>query len=589
MITFSLLAFFSVAFPIDRVDPISTVDDEPVVSSSSDEAIEDDSVFVRYDLRPVMPSFDGVSWKAPLVSALANPWDNLGGVNASELYEFAPPETILDVITRILGDEMHFEGREILLDGEASLLVLAPPAVQKKIRVVLDGLETALSSSVKIRVDVYTVLQSAGDALVESNVVTTQKADGIAADLAAAGAAHARHTFELSPGRTAILDQTRTVTFLYDFDVEIAQGAIAFDPAVLDLDEGTRIMMRGYQTQTGTVLSLWAFATDFVQGVQERRFGGGGAIGHVRDGGLELIAGPQKVQTADVATTSVACTTFLPEGKAIVLASESNRAGRIARQVMILRRVGAAPKSFYKFAIPDSNITLMLANSQPFGAARFGLDLSFSWFDGLRGHPVVKAGLEPASSQFLFDWLKPRFAVWRRFGPWAVVVTTPAWDNQAGAQLEQLIGSVDAANETVDVSVDLIASGGIGAARWSLPVMTGSAFGIVLGSTSTAMLDYNVEVAQYATVADATMVPTFDGLAGVFGVWRGTGGYVVDAEGFGHRVVLPITTIDTGPFSGRLDQIQIDTLRFNERRSVAEGATLDVGSGPGLSLRVGLR
>ncbi len=555
---------------------------------TNDDAVAEDNVLVRYDLRPVMAEFDGPSWREPLVSVLAAP-EELSYASADELAAAAAPETIVDVVTRILGDEMHFEGREMSLVGTHSLLVLAPASVHAKIRAVLDGLEGAMSAELRVRMDVYSL---AGPATVASNanIVSLAEADRIGAELASAGAEHTSEDFELYAGRTALLDETRATTFVYDYSVEIAQGSLGFDPVIVNVPEGRRTMLRGFSTGAGAVLSFLTSDTRLEGGLRSRAFGGSGAVGHVRDGGLEFVAGPQSIQTADASTTSVACTTFVPQGKAAVFTSDATRAGAVSHQVIVLRVVGDAPASFRSIDIPDSNFKLMLLNSEVFAASQMNLATYRESIDGHYGHPIVSASHDPSNSQFLFDWLKPRFSVWRRFGPWAVVVTTPAWDNQASDQLAALVASLDASRTTVDVTFDLVASDGSKPARWSLPVLTGSTFGAVAGTTSTAMVDYDIEVAQFATISDALVIPIFDGLAGSIGVSESGGGFVVDMEGYGYRIQRPIQPLESsGPFTGHVDQVVTDRIAFDERQRVGRGAAATIGSNRGMRVVVGLR
>ena len=86
--------------------------------------------------------------------------------------------------------------------------------------------------------------------------------------------------------------------------------------------------------------------------------------------------------------------------------------------------------------------------------------------------PVLEAMLSMQPSLFLFDWMKHRFSVWRRLGPWALVVTDPAWDDDAAEELQALIAGWSPATGVTRVEARLHhrSEGPSIPARWSLPV-----------------------------------------------------------------------------------------------------------------------
>ena len=108
------------------------------------------STLVRYDLKPVMPRFDaGGGWAESLVPQVASPYDEdpVPFTELEGLYESPPPEVVLDVVTRILGDDMLQQGRVVQLEGESELVVLAPPSMHTKIRSILETLSSAFAAA----------------------------------------------------------------------------------------------------------------------------------------------------------------------------------------------------------------------------------------------------------------------------------------------------------------------------------------------------------------------------------------------------------------------------------------------------------
>lgn len=563
----------------------------------NDGELEDESTLVRYDLRPVTPRFDdGTEWQEPIFPVVAgSPEEH---VSISELYSQAPPEVVLDVVTRILGDEMLRKGRVVMLDGNTSLLVLAPPSVQDQIQRILDTLTGALSASERLRMDVFTIPQAGGDELVADGVLSVAEADALAAELVGRGAAHRTSTLELLPGRTTVLDQTRMVPCLTDYDVEIAQASMAFDPVVAELREGLRVLVRGAVTGDGLTVSMVLSDSALIGDIGERPLGLRGGVGDAQEGGMLYIEGPTSIQVPDVRSHAVAFSTHVPADGVVAFASESKRGADGARHVVMLRRTGGISAAFTQATF--GTVRLMMVNSEAFGLPRFRIEGASLGWDDFGAHPSPVATLVSEPSAFLFDWLKYRFSVWRRLGPWAIVVTDPAWDNQAGRELEQLLGSLDLAQETVRVTADLEDAQGTRLARWSLPLLAGTRCGAFVGHSTSALVDFDVEVAQFATVSDPVVAPLFEGLSLALDVSGGPG-HVIDASGLAQRIERPILGRSealnfNGPFTGGLDRPTIERLVFSERATVSSGETLTVGASsarpseaPGLRLVVGVR
>src|SRR6185295_16258914 len=156
---------------------------------------------------------------------------------------------LLDLLTQVLGDELRREGRELMVEGSV-LTVLAPPALQEQVRSILDGLESALAGTVPMRVEVLTLPENGGE-LPPAGLIADDEAAKLAAALVGRGARQESFSLELSAGRTARADAFRRIPFLYDYDVQIAQGMLVFEPTMSDTLDGTRIAMRGVPVSGG--------------------------------------------------------------------------------------------------------------------------------------------------------------------------------------------------------------------------------------------------------------------------------------------------------------------------------------------------
>jgi len=545
-----------------------------------DGEIQDTNMLVRYDLRPATPRHDaGTRWKESLVPDQADPRSTPAKVHHQKLYALAPPEIVLDVVTRILGDELLAKGRTVTLDGESSLLVHAPAQVHERIQSVLETLGRALSSAERVRMDVFSIPAGGADLLLKKTSLTVQEADQLAS-LAGPDGARRTLVLDLLPGRTTVVDQMRSTPVMSDFDVEISQGAFAFDPVVVDVEQGLRVLARGARTGSGVALSL-VFTSHRLEGaVTERALQLRAGVAHAKDGGFQYVSGPTTLQSADVQTRSVAFSTVLPADRVVAFATETTLGGGQALEVVTLRREGGNGSPFYSKSF--GSVTLMLVNSEVFGLPSFAFEGDPNPFGELGHHPTLAASLSSEPPGFLFDWLKFRFSVWRRIGPWAVVVTDPAWDNQAGRELEQLFTSLDATAELTRLEAELRDRDDALLARVSLPVLAGTKSGVVLGRSSSYLADYDVEVAQFATAADPVIAPLFEGLVAKLGVSRGAQRFL-EASGSGQRLRLPIGGRDpsaamTSPFTGPVESVTVDGIEFDEGLVLGPSGTLTVGA-----------
>ncbi len=541
-----------------------------------------ENVLVPYDLRAVIPSFDqSWSWSQALLPSLADPEQSLPAVVLSELHHSEGPESILDLLVQALGEELHYEGRSIQIERDDQLLILAPQSVQAKVQEVLKLLETAFSSAVVVELDWFGFPDS-GIPL-ERSVITQEEAKRFVDAAVARGSAHLTQTFLLSPGRTAAIESVRVVPVLLDYDVEIAQGSFIHDPIVRDIRHGFRAFLRGTTVPGGAQLSVLWLQEELVNDVKERPVTLHGAVGNEQRGGFELIEGPKSLQTASVMSHALAFDTFLPDGKAVVASSEVEVQGTTFRQVLVLRRAGGVQTSFAKIPLSNSGRALFVLNGELFGAPQFAIS-SGPAVDDEWPHPYVIAELRSEISPFLQDALA-RLSDWRTVGPWILVLSDQSWDGPASSDLERLVTAMKPPIELVELSGDCLAPNGTTPARFSLPALVGRSVGVVCGVTSQVIFDYDVEVAQNASVADPRLRPTFQGLCLGMEVSKAgaTKAWVVRAQGTASFLGGAIPSIaPQGPFIGTIE------LPREERLSIDEHMILPI-SAPETNLRIGPR
>jgi hypothetical protein len=534
----------------------------------------DESVLATYDLRVVMPRWDASpKWsQSLLVVPAASPHQGLASLDATLEYADLTAFELLDLLTHMLGDELRREGRELMVEGHA-LIVLAPPALQEQVRSILQGLEAALSGTLAVGVDVLTLPEDGGE-LPPAGPLAEEEVTRLIAAAIARGAQHRSYQLELSAGRTARLDAHRNVPFLFDYDVEIAQASMVFAPVMSATREGIRLALRGLAVPGGLALSAVIVRSDLLGEIERQPLTARGMVNHLEGGPTEVLDGPNAIQSPQVLVRGLSFDTFLPDGKALALTFEAALGAARTRELVFLRRRGGSMSSYVVRPIPRTNRTLIALDADLFRLPRLRADAQ-PWPDGY-GHlqPSVVAHFEGEPSTFLLEWMKVRFSVWRRFGPWILIVTDPTWDRDAAAQLDRLVKSLPPPAGLLGVAVDLRRQGREPAfpVRLRVPMLAGSSAGFVLCRGETAVTGFDVEVAQGASVVDPIVSAVFDGLALALDL-EGTN---LEARGTAQLFETPIAGLDPGySVLGPIERPEPRVLRFDERRALSDG-----GRGP---------
>lgn len=530
-----------------------------------------DSIVRVYDLRSVTPDYDdGDGLEQSLLLPPSDRWWDLPRGNLAELYETASSEVVVDLLGQILGDELRYEGREINLTGDSKLLVLAPEELQVKVAAALGMLEEIVAASAEIGVDILEV--PAGVEMPAGGLVDEAEAERLLSQLAGRGAPHQSYTVRLSAGRTGYVDEMQAVPFLVDYDVEIASTAVVYDPYVGEAAAGTRVQLRGVSAPDGVFLSVMLLESQVIGGLEPQTIEALGSVwiekGHMTVGdGLEV----QKVRTF---SRSIAFDTFLSTGKAVVVASECRLGQQESREVVFLRLLRNGLGGFVSRQIPGTTRRLIAVNSELLGLPKTNMAGPTAEEDNahFRKDPRLVAHVRTEPSLFLFDWVKHRFSVWRKMGPWALAVSDPAWDDDAAGELQSLIGGWNPPSDAITVDVRLHGGGGV-PVRWQLPLRSGAGCGVRIGTTSMALVDYDVEVAQNASVHDPTFLTVFEGLAAALATSRGgSGALTLDVRAIGHLVSSPGTVIDpSSPGIGAIDLPGFERLEVAERLGFPAG------------------
>jgi len=555
-----------------------------------------DSVLVRYDLGGLLASFDSSTFVESLLMSGGSPGDAVQRSSSEDMYERVDAESLVELLARLFNEEFEYEGRELALQDADELLVLAPPEVQEKVQGALTALEQALSSSVELQVDVVALPGEGPPPFGGACVIDAAQAANLPSS---PDRPRETYTVRLSPGRTSVVDRRRMIPVVVDYDVEIAQGALIHDPVVGTAETGTRLLVRGVPMADGLALSIFYAHGDPVrEDVQEIEAPLRGFVSSENGTEDRFIEGPRAEERVEIAFRSAAFNTFLPAGKALVLTStldlstsQPEGAGR-SRQAVIVRRVSGELPRFRRYSSPGTKRELLFVNAETL----HGPEMK-SWGrligggeESMEHIPEVRGQLEPESSVFLMDWISDRFSTWRTVGPWVICAYDPTWDESAGAELERLTQGWHAETRLSEVELHARVRG-VDAAAWKLPVRVGSQAAGMVGISSTSLVDYDVEVAQFAAGADPKFFPYFSGL-----VFRGAasaneaGETRLDLEAIAHlRREAPRMVTLGGPYMTRLEKTTFDVLRVWDRVSGTASLGDRGEQGGALSLDVALK
>jgi hypothetical protein len=393
--------------------------------------------------------------------------------------------------------------------------------------------------------------------------------------------------------RPAELELTRSVPLITDYDVEIAQAASIADPIVHLVSVGKRMVVRAVPTPTGAALSVVLMRGSPIGEVQERNLGFEGRV--INEAGALGLPSSGIFQSLDVLNRSIAFDAVLGAGQALVLYSSIDLERDKRSEVVVLRLTGGS---------------LPLHDSHPYGPRGeelVAVDLSYcapprieasgslvsvhgepvrlsSWVSGGTEHGILSARLIESDAEYAYNMIQEssdmvslselgsyRLAHYYTFGR-----DDPEEPSREMAKVSQAIAGLDIAERMLDVSIEMTRHG-----KWSsspvrarVPLRVGHSTAVALGIESSYVGDYDVEVAQSASVPDALVFMDFEGLV----LWLHAsetprGDIVLDAcvgasQNAGVRKMVQLA-------DGGVEQTSMDQLMSRQRftlRADAEGA-----------------
>ncbi len=485
--------------------------------------------------------------------------------------------TVVNLITSVFGAEFEYEGREVWMTDDQRVAVLGPAGLHERVRALVDFLEAQANAQADITVDVLRLPRGTSAAVPSGAVVPAQDVDAWLARAAQEGS-HASYAMGVRSDRSSVLKLTRDVEFVADYDVEIAQAAAIADPITVSVPVGLRLGLRGSAAEGGLWLAL-SMKDGREYGEPERRnlelafvsTAEGSKTQHVRDAGL--------FRNMHVISRGAGFSTFLPDGQALVLRTGIDLARHGDEHVLVLRRSGGTLAPSARLRVDADGSELFIANLSSILPPRVVSSGTLMWpgavteaLHGNFGDVLLQVGLRWDSTEVFLESMSGRTAAmeFELVDRWMLAFP---YDDEGRREQERVRESFAAllAQPTLMQLSMTLERNGQEALRSSLPVRMGQSCSMVLGLESLGVPDYDVEVAQFSSVADPKVVILFDGVA----LWvqpkrTADGGVLFDVRGSAHLLDKGERVSLGGQVLGELDMSTYSHLAVNERRQVPE-------------------
>jgi len=494
-------------------------------------------------------------------------------------------DTIAALLRNLYSQEFEYEGRRLSSSPDGHLLIEGPEGLHTRVASLLAFLDRTLNAQIEIAVDVIRVPADSAIAVPSSSIITSAAARDLITAAVGSGN-HEHYTMRVPTHRTVQLSAALTMPLLIDYDVEIAQSAAIADPVVATTSIGTNVSLRAAPSATGTHIAAIVRRGQLLGDVQTRTVRTSTPIA-VQDG-VKYIDTAAIYQDVDVVTSSFAFDAHLDAENAIVLQSELALGRMKGTELIILRQVGgslpivdslAYDTHGTQFSVLDMSFVAppRAASSgrlmEP-GSSAKRLEVNRG---GLGGDPLFAASIVGGYTDFLQDILMTGSGNtgFHPYGPHMFLLPysgregSRAAFGEEGRKILERIASMQPSTEMFDVSVTVARSGegGHPAVRIRMPLRSGQSGCAVTGIESMEILDYDVEVAQEVSVADAQIFSVLDGLA----IWVKptlslSGNLVLEIRGAAHlqrgaafELPLQIDVIES------VDQSVHDTCFVSER------------------------
>lgn len=474
-------------------------------------------------------------------------------------------DEVVSLLLDLLGKEFEYEGRNITAVEYGRILVRGPEGLHKRVADVLIFLDELVNAQAELTVNLLALDPGAEHPFGGRVMVARDEAERWLA--AAAGVTEQQELhLALRSDRPAEIDLTRTMPLLLDYDVEIAQASTISDPIVNQASIGTRVFVYAVPDPVGVALSFVLGRGDVIGEVRERTLR---LNGQVRtDTGLVDVPSGNVFQTLDILARGIGFDVVLAKDQALVLHHRIDLGRDRRNELIVLRLTGGELPHRRDFRYGPQGEDLIAVDLDFFAPpslrasgslldeARLPFKL-MEWISGGTVAGILGVSFEEHSPEYGIALIDANTDVLGMTSLGHYQLIRP-YDNGAGdpnvartelAKVRTALDGLKGEAGTIEVSVKLSRLG-----KWAgvpieatVPVRLEHSSCLALGIENPIVMDFDVEVAQESSTADATVFSEFEGLVLWLHASRSPrGDLVLDVSAGASQSIAPRETLDIG-------------------------------------------
>ncbi len=541
----------------------------------------EENVVHLYDVSSLAVNRQGIQDRYFHLAPFAAPrsYDTLA-INGS-IDQMVGVDEIVSLLVELLDGEFEYEGRKIYAVEFGRILVRGPEGLHKRVVDVLAFLDELLNAQAELTVNVIE-LEAGVEAPFPGRAIVSREDAERWLDSVAQAPTQQEFRLALRADRPAEINLTQTSPVLLDYDVEIAQASTIGDPIVSQIAVGTRAFVYAMPAPQGVALSFVLKRGDLIGEIREQDLR---LNGHVRtDQGLIESPSGRVFQTFDLLGRGFAFDAVLAPDQALVIHDQIDLGRDRRNEVVVLRLTsGELPyrKTFRYGTKGQDLIAVDLDYLSPLSVQAGGYLVDDSglpfklmeWISGggqegilgvrLAQHGGYGSELLEESSELLSFQDAGTYRLIRYFdysGEGAGASTAEL------AKVQVALDSMKDDASMIEVGVKLSRLG-----KWAgtpvsatFPMRLEHSAAVALGIENPVVFDYDVEVAQEASVADAQVFSEFEGLVLWLHATRSPrGDLVIDVSAGGSQMAGQRRKIDVGMHD--LEQSTFDQVLARQR------------------------
>lgn len=524
-------------------------------------------------------------------------WFSPATVRSGETYERNKgetfgPEDILETCIQSTGGEFEFEGRALWLDDAGVMTVRAPESVQQKVSSIVDFFAATVGQRVPVRLDVIRFPSRYRIEPESLGVLDSVQAEALRKSATQAGGHAESLVMHVAPGSLTEYDGTSREELLLDYDVEVAQNTMCYDPRMVEVLSGTRVALDCQPAEGGVDLTLILRDSAPRTEVHEVDISQQGFVANETQ--ATFISGPRFLQSYAKPVRSMAMDAYLPAGGVLALQSTLSLEGGEGTQLVLVEPLGPLPSVLTQG--PEGLYAIHMGALAGHRMHVFGVA---EWCEvprwnmtrlGWEDEPLMRVerhGRDWDAFLELLDASRPDLPFMIQSGAWAIGRGDDELARELAAEgrllpgLGELVGSAQSPTENVRVSLRITRAGQDGSRGLSYDgmLMLGTTAALSLGVEGTYVRDYDVEIAQGSSVMDPITSLYHDGAALILEPRRARdGGLTLQLRGVAqllaeHREFSPRT-----PMFRALDLLRFDRLAVDQVVQLpAGGGTVILG------------